>query len=354
VKTTVKHKDFTTMSENLNNVPLSVDEVRHISIESWNNAVDAAKKTVRESIPEPDFNEYLQSNIQELPSWVTKPVFAGLTLLALLALFISAGKQLAAADLVFGDLVHITDRVSPFWVSTTLIAMLLCSELGSLLFGLAAGIFHNRTAQLVFRAFSIASAFLALGANVTITAAHPVHDAVIFQWFITIFTPLIVLGVGFAYEHMLLGYLHARVNATHQYKADFEAYRTAQRTPERNPQYKNTLFRNVLNALRDAQPNNKKKLFEFSANTDPDFRRFVFLREYSRHTVTLDVDFDNEGNPVPVQTPQTAQTRLNRAESLSAIPPTTGDDSESVQTDNRQASAIKPWQCYRTIPHWPV
>jgi hypothetical protein len=326
----------------LDSLSLSVNDVRHVSAEQWANAVDSAKKTIRESNPEPDFNGYLQSNIQDLPGWVTTPVFIGLTALALMALYVSAGKQLAASDLVFGDLIHLTDRISPLWVSTALIFMLLCGELGSLLFGLAAGIFHDKAPHRIFRAFSISSALVALGANVTMTAAHPVQTAVIFQWFITIFTPLIVLGVGFAYENMLLTYLHARVSATRQYKADFDLYRIAQRNPERDPQYKHTLFRNVLNALRDSQPNAKKKAFEYAAHTDPDFRRFVFLREYSRHTISLDVDFDNAGNPVYVQPPQTtqrqAQTRLDAAESLSSIPAVTGDDSELVQTDRQQTS----------------
>jgi hypothetical protein len=321
---------------------LSVDDVRHMSAEQWANAVDSAKKTIRESNPEPDFNGYLQSNIQDLPGWVTTPVFIGLTALALMALYVSAGKQLAASDLVFGDLIHVTDRVSPFWVSTTLIAMLLCGELGSLLFGLAAGIFPNKTAQRIFRAFSISSALVALGANVTMTAAHPVQNAAIFQWFITLFTPLIVLGVGFAYENMLLTYLHARLSATRQYKADYDLYRIAQRNPERDPQYKNLLLRAVIDALRDSQPNAKKKVFEYAAHTDPDFRRFVFLREYSRHTISLDVDFDNAGNPVYIQPPQTTQrqahTQLNTAESLSLLNAKTGDDSELPQTDRQQTS----------------
>ncbi|MEP7287051.1 MAG: hypothetical protein ABI947_14950 [Chloroflexota bacterium] len=113
---------------------------------------------------EPQVADYHRQSLSEYPQWFTNGLFALLGFIALGALFVSAGKQLAAADIVFEDLLSVTDRLSPFWVSASLIILLMVGEVGSLVFMTAAAtVRSNKLATRIFRGLGFYCAAIALG-----------------------------------------------------------------------------------------------------------------------------------------------------------------------------------------------
>lgn len=266
------------------NSQMDINRVRWLSPSQWNECIDLAVIEARSQHPLPKLDDFLNSVVPEYPEWVTKRLTILLFLVAIGALVVSAGKQFETADMVLSRVTDATIRVSQFWQSTSLIVLLGVGELGSLLFSLAAGIFgaESKANKVVFRSFQILSAIIAIGGNIASTALHTIPEIWLYQWFLTLFLPTLVLGLGLFLEHLLLSGLQHRAKATLAYNIAVEKFKTFNDTIHTTGEYLDALARYVLNKLQEIQANQLKKTFSYSVQF-PEFRRMCLAHEWNTH-----------------------------------------------------------------------
>lgn len=268
---------------------LAPEQCVSLTHERWTEVHEQAKQGIRNLETMPALAHYLRASAEEFPAWLTRLTAVVLGVLAMGALFVSAGKQLAAADIVLSNVALHSERVNGLWVSVSLIVLLLVGEIGALAFGIAGGVFgRTKSSRMVFRVFMFASALVALLANVSMTYVHRVPDLELFQWFVTVFAPSIVLGVGLVGENILMAHLERRAEAVRKWQVAMERYQTSQITPEKHEAWSKTLAAHVLQAVRTAQPARLRKTFDETLHADPSFRQKVVLRELQLHMSEYD------------------------------------------------------------------
>lgn len=264
----------------------------NLTASEWSECVAAALTQTRESVAAPELSHYLSANVEKYPRWLMALILAGLSVVALGALFVSAGKQLAAGDLVLSNVLDHTVRVSEFWVGAGLIVLILLGEVGALIFGLSAGLLgRTNHARAVLRAFMVGCAGIALLANVTMTAAYPSHEALVFQWFVTLLAPTTVLGVGLVLENMLLSNLELRRAQLEKFEAARAEYLALQKAPdlEAPTVYRNFLAQQVIERLtqKTLTPSGQRgvayKQFTAMLNEHPELEDALVVREFTRH-----------------------------------------------------------------------
>ena len=264
---------------------LTVNSTAPLRREQWLEAVKAAKDEIKAGAEQPRLDEFLRASAPRYPAWLTKLTGVLLAFIAGGALFVSAGKQLAAADVVLTNVADHSARVSAFWVSVGLIVLLLVGEVGALVFSLSASIFgRSAGARRVLRAFAYASASIALVANVSMTLAYPTQDVWLFQILVTVLPPSFVLGVGLTAENMLMQYLEARAAAVERFELAMARFQAAQTDPEKHPDYWQVLPRHVIQAVRAAQPAMRRKNFDATLQADPAYELSIITREVATNT----------------------------------------------------------------------
>jgi len=262
----------------------------------WLACEERARDAVIASIPKPDKAQFEVENFSAYPRWLTLAMTIGLLIVAGGALYVSAGKQLAAGDIVLKSVLTHTDRVNEFWVSTGLVVLVVMGEIGALTFGLSAGLLAlSKTAKLVFRAFMVMSAAIALLANISMTASYPQHEVIVFQWFITILAPSLVLGVGFVFENMLMRELEKRAARIRAFNDAVQFYHAVLRDPKTAlpERYQSELVYAVGEALRencktaDGKKGALYKRYLEQIEADPRFEYQCIAAEFERHTVSF-------------------------------------------------------------------
>jgi hypothetical protein len=267
--------------------------------EQWQVAWADAEKAVIALESEPNFESYIRVSISRYPSWLNTIMLSALAVIAMGALWISAGKQIAATELVLGSVVqHSAGRVSTFWLDMSLLVALVVGEVGALAFSLAVAIFgkRGRTTIVLFRIASIVCTGFALGGNATLTLRYPDATAPVFQWFLTLAMPLLVLGVGYVGEMFLLDILEHRLTARNKYEQDKAQYDFYQKTPSAHPMFKKVFHGNVKDQLLEAQNFQRKKLLHGLISESPQAVKLLIQREYARNEFSLVWDED-DANP---------------------------------------------------------
>ncbi|MEP7287050.1 MAG: hypothetical protein ABI947_14945 [Chloroflexota bacterium] len=74
-------------------------------------------------------------------------------------------------------------------------------------------------------------------------------------------------------------------------------WKSLQANPTSHLDYKNRLFRGVLDEIRTVQPAAQKAEFDLRVMKDHDYCKWLFVREWNRHTLELGSDFDISPNP---------------------------------------------------------
>jgi hypothetical protein len=273
-----------------------INEISPLKVERWEAAHTLACEQIRTDAPEPLFEHYVRGMVSKYPPIVIKGLVAALLVLALGALFVSAGKQMIATDFVLSDLVQY-GRVGSTWVDMSLLVTLLLGEIGALTFGLGAAIFSGRVGKVIFRTAAIGSASLAVFSNITVTAIHPIPQAIVYQVLLTIGPPILVLAIGYFFERLLLSTLEARGTARQEWQTDHDAWEMVQRAPKTHPDYKLIFQRQIINQLRIGQTPERRKNLELYLMNVPDASKILILREYARHEMALGFDVPNPTLP---------------------------------------------------------
>jgi hypothetical protein len=222
-----------------------------LTLAQWQKAELSARQAVKSSLQPPQIETYIDAHVSRYPRKLVAGVVLMLALVILGAFIISAGKQLISYDSILGHLAEHT-RLSPLWVAVSLIAGVLLSEVGAVLFSLAGAIFGEGPHRKVFRAFAFMCGFLAILANVAVTASYDYGSPVmtVLAWFMTFFVPSIVLVGALVGERLILEQLDKRSSATVDYEIARREYAAYISIPEKHPDYASYLRRYWLETYR--------------------------------------------------------------------------------------------------------
>lgn len=271
-----------------------LDDITGLDATRWKRARKQAQQTVISTVQKPDKRLFTGRAFGRFPAWVTAIMLIVLGVIAIAAFWISAGKQIAATDLVLMPVVHDYQRLSAGWADVSILLNLLLGELGTILFSLAAGIFQGdpirlgrlrfRPLALAFRLAAVVCACFAILANVTITALHAgaYANVAVFGWFMTFAPPVVVLWVGLFFERLLLATLEARTAARDAFNRDYDQYETVQRNPEAPPDFRRTWHLQIYDQLLRISPANRRKIEALVAE-NPVIRVELIKREFTRH-----------------------------------------------------------------------
>jgi len=268
-----------------------------LTTERYLDAVERAKKSIRERIEPPKIEHFKVDHGSAYPQWFTVSVIVALTLVLLFSFVISAGKQVAAMGLVLDDLPVNHNRLSGLWVNVSIIFMLLMSEIGAVLFLVAAGTLAERVQksaffrwtinwpQQVFRLFAMLCAGYALISNVTITLINPVNSvAAVLQWFMSIGIPLTVLGLGIMLERIVIDSLKSNAEQTARFNLAMADYRAVIDDPTRHEYYKQALADNIFQEMNRYKPDRLKLLTAFpDIETNQEVKLWLVTSEYRAH-----------------------------------------------------------------------
>jgi hypothetical protein len=273
-----------------------LDHIAGLDTTRWERARHNAREIVRSRLQRPEPSQYAVRVYTRLPEGFTKGMLIVLGIIALAAFWISAGKQIAATDIVLSPIVKEYDnRLSTGWADVGIGLNLLLGELGTILFFTAAGIFPGgsirwrafefKPVSLAFRAAGLMCATFAILANVTITYLHPQKDVMFYEWFLTLAPPFVVLFIGLYAERLLLMSVEARARAREAYEAAVETYQRYQADPESHPEFVAIWKREIFDQLMKVSAANRKKIEE-AIQANPDVRMLLVQREHLRHEWT--------------------------------------------------------------------
>ncbi|MCC7451683.1 MAG: hypothetical protein IT324_30020 [Anaerolineae bacterium] len=268
-----------------------LDDITPLDAVRWERARKLAGQSIQAATPKPDQAHYIRQSFNRFPRWVTVSMLTVLGVIGIAAFWLSAGKQIAATDLVLMPIVRdYNARLSTGWADFAILLTLLLGELGTILFSTASGIFPGqpaaigrfriRLAALAFRTAALMCAGFALLANITITALHTEDIArlPLFGWFLAVAPPIVVLFIGLFAERLLLMSLEARATAKQAY-AEWERI---QRNPESHPNFKRIWHMQVLDQLMKVSAVNRRKIEALVAE-QPEMRVELVRREFIRH-----------------------------------------------------------------------
>ncbi|MCC7452319.1 MAG: hypothetical protein IT324_33265 [Anaerolineae bacterium] len=272
-----------------------IDEIAGLDTVRWERARSLAQQIVKSTVNKPDKSYYTGQTFSRFPRWVTALTLIVLGVIGVAAFWLSAGKQIAATDLVLMPIVRdYGTRLSPGWADIAILLMLLLSELGTILFSTASGIFpgqptrigrwHIRLSALAFRIAAFTCARFALLANITITALHTedIAHLPLFGWFLAVAPPIVVVFIGLFAERLLLTSLEARAIAKEAYDRAYAEWERIQREPDSAPQYRRIWHMQILDQLMKVSPTNRRKL-EALIHDQPQLRAELVRREFIRH-----------------------------------------------------------------------
>lgn len=302
--------------------PPSLENIRHLTNIQWEKALAKAKEVIgNRQISEPNRADFFQRE-SDYPPLLVNTVLVLLALVAAAAFFISAGKQVVAFD-VISDPLHVrySGRISQSYIDVIVIAALLLSEAGVILFGLASNIFTaDRSRQRILRAFQVACMVIALSANISVTAQNLAADMPVFDWLVTFLAPIIVIGVGLVIEQLAHRWIIQRVRAVSDYNTALMDYKQVSAHPEKHPEWGAVWGAEILDALIRASASNRLLIEELIA-IDPTCRREIVTREWARHQWSFDPEQLSKSPQVAAQLPVSGQPQLPPSTSGQQLPP---------------------------------
>lgn len=267
-----------------------------LSTKGWEDARSRAEAVITGRISTPLRSQFRAADSQYPPQLIGV-VVALMIAVALAAFYISAGKEIAVVDTVMRGLVVDYARLTLAYVEIAILAALMLSEFGALLFGLGSRVLATRRAlSRVMRAFQFTCVSIAILGNITITMAHPVVEAFVFDWFLTLAAPVLVIGIGLIVEELLATWLIARQEAIAKYNAALKIWQQATANPETHPDFYSVWGEEILDQLNRRSAHNKKLIAEL-LDADPGLRIVIVSLEWARHDwqFTADIAADIAG-----------------------------------------------------------
>lgn len=280
-----------------------------LSTDRYLNAQQAAKDAVKKRIEEPKQDQFNAEVTSRFSSRFIQSVWAGLIITLLASFWISAGKQVAAAGLVFDPLPEQYTHLSEFWSQVSIGATLILSEVGAILFLVSAGtIAHNapmstiggrqvNVTQLVLRIFAFACAGYAILSNVTITILHPQGSVAAVQWFISIVIPLIVLGLGILVERIVIDGMRTKAERDRRFNLAMQDYNAVIAAPEKHDYYPAVLLDSIYDEIMKLKAN-RERLGELLplVQSDQQYKVWLVQAEYAAHQQSNSLQMDG-ANP---------------------------------------------------------
>src|SRR5258707_11954020 len=161
-----------------------------LTAERYADAQNRAKTLIRERAEAPQWATFEHKSTHLYPRWFTWLILAALIAVMVFSFTISAGKEIASASMLFDPLPDKFSHLFMLWSSTSIAFMLLLSELGAVLFLIAAGtIAHDaprwkgiNLVAWMFRGFAALCAAYAVVSNVSVTLLDPVPAVGVLQW----------------------------------------------------------------------------------------------------------------------------------------------------------------------------
>src|SRR5258708_23455069 len=153
-----------------------------LTAERYQDATNRAKALIRERVEAPQWASFERKGTHIYPRWFTGLILAALVAVMVFSFTISAGKQIASASMLFDPLPDKFSHLSMLWSSTSIAFMLLLSELGAVLFLIAAGTIAQdaprwkgiNLVSWMFRGFAGLCAAYAVVSNGSVTLLDPV------------------------------------------------------------------------------------------------------------------------------------------------------------------------------------
>lgn len=274
--------------------------------------LDRASEKVRSQIRPPLKKNYQAESVSIYPRWYLAGIITVLLMVLTFSFVISAGKQAAAMGLILDPLPGKFSHLSALWSNLSIAFMLALSELGTVLFLVAAGTL-GRTVEPVrigslcfnplkwsFRFFAVLCAAYAIVSNTTITALDLVQSAVVLQWLVTLGIPSIVLGLGMMLERMIVDALDARSEAQAYYKKAYQDYEMFVADPTLHPNYPvvltDMLYQEMLH-VRAVQG-----IIKSLIDADPRYKGRIVSAEYKsqQEAAQIDLNIDVSALVLPV------------------------------------------------------
>lgn len=267
------------------NAPLS--GLTALTTAQWQAARVKAEEQLFKRLRAPDLADYTAQSYSQTPRWVTLSIVGVLSVVAALAFFVSAGKEIASAWMLFAPIVKdYSEKLSPFWADGSSVSLLVMGELATIAFTVASGLFpedgrkHNRW----FICIAWLSAGIAFAANASITISHEANMAlsgiVVFGWLLTFLPPIIVLGIGLSFERILMQQLEARVAAKVAYEKALSEYNLYKNRPEAHEDFLGIWCSVVYDALHAITRN--KALIDGALEDDPNLQRQLVQWQFDR------------------------------------------------------------------------
>lgn len=280
----------------------------------YQTAYAEAENNARKHIHKPDFDQFSHAGVQMYPTWFSRLIGGLLIAVLVFSFWVSAGKQIAAAGMVLDDLPGDYSHLSTLWSSIGIIAALLLSEAGAVFFLIVAGTLTDRshTGTIVVRLFAVLCAVFAVVANITITVMYPVKQALAYQWLITVGVPLIVLGLGYVAEKIVVNGLRARAEQTAAFNVAMVKYEQLYNDPTALPDWGKYLGDSLWRELNRYKDTREMLLI---AGNDPGFKTRVLTAEYQsqKSGANFLLAAGNIPKSIPDETPnETAQERATR------------------------------------------
>lgn len=278
-----------------------------LSASRFSETNERAKDSIRKGLQPPAFEQFRGNVVSEYPRWFLFAISAVLFLVLIFSFTISAGKQAAAAGMLFDHLPNTFGRLSELWATASVAFMLLLSEVGAVLFLVGAGTLAqsapnavafgraiNPTA-ILFRLFAVLCAGYAILSNITITALDPIPQAAVLQWAVSIGIPSVVLGLGTMLERLLVDALKTRRERKMRYEKALHDYQVVQADPVQHSSWNavlaDELWRELTKYKRD------RDLLEAIVGDDREVRRTILVLEYQAQRRAETIDWSIE---VPV------------------------------------------------------
>jgi len=270
------------------------------------SAVDQAYTNARKRLHKPEFGAFKHVAVQTYPQWFFVGIVGLLAVVMFFSFWVSAGKQIASAGMIFDDLPGHYSRLSSGWADVSVISMLMLSEFGAILFLVAAGTltgsadsvrvvknFHITPLVWILRLFAALCAAYAVVANITITRLDPVQQASAMQWLVSITIPVVVLGLGVILERLLVDKLKANGMQNVKYQEALIVYQSLWDDPTRIKDYGLLLAESLWTEL-----NRYKQLRETLALviTSPELKNHILIAEYQSHLNAQKFDLEGSNN----------------------------------------------------------
>lgn len=260
-----------------------IDQISTLNSKRWANARATAEGIIiTRHIRQPKGSDFIASGSADAPI-VTLMVMLALIVVALGAFYLSAAKEIVAVEAILTGMVNQSGRLGMSYVAPAILAVFALSEIGVLLFGVAADGDHPKPVRVILRGFQVACVVVALGANISVTLAYPAPSMQAFDWLITIIAPVAVIGVGLILEQQIISLARRRREAMTAYKAAMAAYDAQVADPQAHKDWRQVWGDCIVDEILKASKYNTETLPGL-IDEDPSIKTRLFRREVARHS----------------------------------------------------------------------